>query len=203
MTVNGFVLGEIAELHRAASTSFDVEHALRVGHLRGLDAQLERGRRLALVDHLQRGEMAHAARADRAARAAGVVAHACVCCFSGAHCTIRTCSSGTSSAFATIWAKVVSWPWPCALDTVWTVTAPSAATSISTSSLGALPAPVFSMTVAMPMPRSLPVFSVCARRFGVAFPVGELQRLVEHARQVRVFVGASRSASCTETRRAE
>jgi hypothetical protein len=31
--------------------------------------------------------------------------------------------------------------------------------------LGALPAPLFSITVAMPMPRSLPFFSVCALRF--------------------------------------
>jgi hypothetical protein len=49
---------------------------------------------------------------------------------------------------------------------VWTATFPSFPISISTSSLGAFPAPVFSITVAMPMPRSLPRFSVCARRFG-------------------------------------
>ncbi|MNC86462.1 hypothetical protein D3C83_21280 [compost metagenome] len=61
-------------------------------------------------------------------------------------------------------AKLVSWPWPCECDTEYTVTEPSAATSIATVSFGNSPAPVFSITVEMPMPRSFPACSERRRR---------------------------------------
>ncbi len=50
------------------------EHALRVIHLRGLRLELLGGKRLAVLDQLQRGELARAAGADGGARAARMVA---------------------------------------------------------------------------------------------------------------------------------
>ena len=81
-----------------------------------------------------------------------------------APCTILTRSSWMPSASDTIIANVVSWLWPCDLAWVCTVTRPPASSTISTSSFAAWPAPVFSITVEIPMPRSFPFFPDCARR---------------------------------------
>ncbi|MNC86837.1 hypothetical protein D3C83_25210 [compost metagenome] len=68
-----------------------------------------------------------------------------------------------------ICAYVVSWLWPCDLATVNAVTVPPASSWISTSSTGALPSPVFSMTVEMPMPLNFPAAFDFARRSAKPF----------------------------------
>ena len=68
------------------------------------------------------------------------------------------------SASPTTAAKVVSWPCPCAFDTVCNSMVPLASSRSSISSLSALPAPVFSITVEMPMPRSFPAAADRSRR---------------------------------------
>jgi hypothetical protein len=84
-------------------------------------------------------------------------------------------SAGMPSSWLTIWAQVVSCPWPCVLAPVRTMALPvmwilsSAESNILIPRMSysrLLPAPSGSVMVEIPMPSSLPCFlaSACSRR---------------------------------------
>ena len=64
--------------------------------------------------------------------------------------TTTTASMETPRRSATIWAKVVSWPWPCGEMPVVTVTVPLGSTRTVALSKG--PKPQISVKVTMPTP---------------------------------------------------
>ena len=143
-----------------------MEYAPGVFHLRGLDAELEGGERAAVLDQLLRREVADAARAHGAARAAGVVAQQLVLLLRRALDYLHALERDAERIRHDHRERGLV-PVPLRLGLrVDGDAARSASSTISTSSFSACPAPVFSITVAMPMPRSLPCFSVRARRFG-------------------------------------
>ena len=151
--------------------SAHLEHALRVLDLRRLDFQLVARRATCACSISFSAASLHTLPApDRGARAAGVVADERLHALPDAHLFQRHARARRRRSSP----NVVSWPCPCECDTVKTSISPAAVPSITTWSLGNRPAPVFSMTVAMPSPRSFPAFSDFLRRAANPFQSANL-----------------------------
>src|SRR6185503_7548194 len=179
-------LGDVTQLERALHV-FRAEHAPGVFHLRGLDAKLESGGGAAVLDQFLRGEMTDAARAHRRARAAGMVALQLVLLLRRAlhdlHALERDAQrvryDHRERGFVTVTLRLglrvhgdVAGSIEQHLDVVFRRRARTSVLDHGRNSDAA----------------QLALFLGLRPALRVAFPVGELQRLLQHARQVRVFV---------------
>ena len=115
------------------------------------------------------------------------------------------------SSSATIWANVVSWPWPCVFTPSLRIALPVGCTRSSAESIIFSPrmsyffdgpAPTASVKCAMPMPMSRPSFA-CFGLLGAQLLVADLvERLAQRGRVVARVVDEAGRRRRTGTARA-